>query len=95
MVFVIQMSLQKLAKNFKVYFSYFVEDADTSIKFIKANANEKKEEPVHSDENDDNFMEGPVKSITTDSDIFTVGDYHYVGISVKVAFKNKNIMQTT
>jgi structural maintenance of chromosome 3 (chondroitin sulfate proteoglycan 6) len=87
----IQNSLKKLAKKFNEYFSYFVKNAETSIKFI-INSVEKKEEVL---KNDEMKEEGPqTESLDFDSKGFKIGDHEYSGISVRVGFKDKNRMQS-
>ena len=95
MVYLIQNSIQLLSKYFKLYFSYFVEDAQTSIKFIRSNINEKEEQKSSDENEEDNSAEQePEVSASAESTKFTVGEYQYLGVSVKVSFKNNNIMQT-
>ena len=97
--FAIQNSLKKLAKKFGEYFSYFVKDADTSIKFIKATLETKeedkeqmkdeKEEIIKEDEN-----EPAIQTNETQVKGLKIGHHQYTGISVRVAFKDKNRMQS-
>jgi len=90
----IQNSLKKLSKKFQEYFTYFVKDAETSIKFIRSTLETKDEVEIKKEESMSGDIKHSANTYDVDTKAFTIGDHQYTGISVKVGFKDKNRMQS-
>jgi len=90
----IQNSLKKLSKKFQEYFTYFVKDAETSIKFIRSTLDTKDEVEIKKEESMSGDIKHSANTYDVDTKAFTIGDHQYTGISVKVGFKDKNRMQS-
>ena len=113
----IQGSLKRLSRKFQEYFSYFVKDVETSIKFIRSSTDTKNQikEEGKSGTQDENSKSGEDKneqreeskavkeetetqiniySNDTQSQGFIIGDHKYIGLSVKVSFKEKGRIQS-
>lgn len=78
-----------MAKKFSEYFSYFVQDADTSIKFIRTNLVKKDESQANDGSQNENSQaeadDGEEVHVLSSSSVakgFTLGDYQYTGVTV-------------